>query len=140
MEELLEIKYLIKTGKYDDAYNLVEYLEEMGKKGLESNIRSYAKILLLHLIKQKIEQRTTKSWDAAIRNAIIEIKALNARPKGKGNYLNNEELEITVCEAMDGAIDKAALEVKEGIYNYCQIEQEIDRQELMRIALQLIQS
>jgi hypothetical protein len=140
MEELIELKQLIQSGNYSDALLLVEDLEEMGKKGLANNIRSYAKILLLHLIKQQVEKRTTKSWDASIRNAVREIKELNARPKGKGVYLNFEELESAIASSMDTAIDKAALEAAEGIYDYRQIEQMIDRKELVGIAMQLIQA
>ncbi len=140
MEELLELKELLLNGEVESALILVGDLEEMGKKGLANNIRSYAKILLLHLIKQQVEKCTTKSWDASIRNAVREIKELNARPKGKGVYLNFEELESAIASSMDTAIDKAALEAAEGIYDYRQIEQMIDRKELVGIAMQLIQA
>ncbi|MBE9190009.1 hypothetical protein IQ230_06460 [Gloeocapsopsis crepidinum LEGE 06123] len=55
MEELLELKELLIHKDFEDAYALVEDvedLEEMGKRGFARNIRSYAKVLLLHLIKQ----------------------------------------------------------------------------------------
>jgi hypothetical protein len=137
MEELLEIKDLIKSGKYDDALLLLDFLEELGTKGVEISIHNYAKILLLHLIKHSIEQRTTKSWDVAIRIAVREIKYLNQRPEGKGIYLNLVELEEAIASAMDVAIDLASLEVHEGIYDYLQIEQTIDRKELVEIAMTL---
>lgn len=140
MEELLELKQLIQTGNYSDALTLVEDLEEMGRKGLTSNIRSYVKILLLHLIKQQVEKRTTKSWDASIHNAATEIKYLNKRPKGKGNYLDDEELHDVISSAWDNAIVKASVEAAEGIYEARQIEQMVEQDSLIDMAMQLIQA
>ena len=38
-------------------------------------------VLLLHLMKQAIEHRTTKSWDVSILNACDQIRRLNKRRK-----------------------------------------------------------
>jgi hypothetical protein len=138
MEELLELRELLLHGQIDDALILVEDLEEMGKKGISNNIRSYAKVLLLHLIKQQIEKRTTKSWDASIHNSIIEIKYLNQRPKNKGNYLNDEELHDAISSAWDGAITKASTEVSEGIYEVREIEQMVNFSELVEKAYGMV--
>jgi len=137
MEELLELKELLIHKDFEGAYALVEDLEEMGKKGVARNIRSYVKVLLLHLIKQQVEQRTTKSWEISIRNSIREIKDLNSRPSGKGTYLNNEELSEVIAGAVDSAIDQASLEAAEGIYDARQIEQRIDRSEVIARAIAL---
>jgi len=138
MEELLELKELLIQKDFEGAYALVEDLEEMGKKGVARNIRSYAKVLLLQLIKQQVEQRTTKSWDISIRNSIREIKDLNTRPSSKGTYLNNEQLREVIAGAIDSAIDQASIEAAEGIYEARQIEQKIDRNELVKRAIALI--
>lgn len=140
MEELLEIKHLIQSGKYDDALLLVEDLEEMGRKGLKSNIRSYAKILLLHLIKQQVEQRTTNSWDDSIENSVDEIKYMNQRERGGGNYISDEELSEIVSSAWKGAVKKAASEIFGGKYEFRQVEQMVERDRVIREALQLIRS
>lgn len=140
MEELLELKELLIHKDFEGAYALVEDLEEMGKKGVARNVRFYAKVLLLHLIKQQVEQRTTKSWDISIRNSLREIKDLNTRPSGKGTYLNNEELREVIAGAVDSAIDQASIEAAEGIYEARQIEQKIDRNELVKRAIALIHS
>ncbi|MUL36187.1 DUF29 family protein [Gloeocapsopsis dulcis] len=138
MEELLELKELLVHKDFEGAYALVEDLEEMGKKGVARNIRSYAKVLLFHLIKQQVEQRTTKTWDISIRNSIREIKDLNTRPSSKGTYLNNEELYEVIAGAADSAIDQASIEAAEGIYDTRQIEQRIDRNELIKCAIALV--
>lgn len=139
MEELLELKELLIHKDFEGAFALVEDLEEMGKKGIARNVRSYAKVLLLHLIEQQVEQRTTKSWDISIRNSIREIKDLNTRPSGKGTYLNNKELYDAIAGVVDSGIDQASIEAAEGIYEARQIEQKIDRSEVVERAISLIQ-
>jgi len=138
MEELLELKQLLRRGEVNEALLLVEDLEEMGKKGISNNIRSYAKLLLLHLIKQEIEHRTTKSWEASIENSVTEIKYLNQRPKGKGNYLNDEELHDAISEAWNGAVVKASTEVAEGVYETRQIKQMVDEVNLIERAYEMV--
>ncbi len=85
MEEILELKELLLKGDIKGSLTLVDELEEMGRKDIINNIRSYAVILLLHLIKQQAENRTTRSWDVSIRNSVLEIQRdLNERPKSEG--------------------------------------------------------
>lgn len=138
MEELLELKELLINGEVESALMLVGDLEEMGKKGVARNIRSYAKVLLLHLVKQQVENRTTKSWDISIRNAVREILDINARPKNRGTYLNNEELYEVISAALDSAIDEAAIECCEGIYEARQIEEMVNQSSLIDRAYQLV--
>ena len=131
MEELLELKELLQHGQIEDALLLIDDLQEMGKKGIENNIQSFARVLLIHLIKQQVEQRTTKSWDVSISNAIERITYLNQRPKGRGNYLNDEELRDVIASAWNSAIRQASLEAAEGIYEVRQIEQMVNRSKLL---------
>ena len=92
MEELLELKTLLTEGKVSDALALVDEMTEMSKDDKINKISSYAKILLLHLIKQQAEKRSTRSWDLSIENAVDEIQKINRRRKAKGTYLSDEEL------------------------------------------------
>ena len=73
MEELLELKELLIGGNIPDALLLVEEMTEMSKDDKLNKISSFARILLLHLIKIQAEERTTKSWEASIDNAVYEI-------------------------------------------------------------------
>lgn len=139
MEELLEIKEFLKHGQIEAALELVYELEEMGKKGLGRNVRSYAKVLLLHLIKREVEERSTKSWDASIRNAIREIGDLNTRPKGRGTYFNEEELEEIMRSALPSAVEQASLEAAEGIYSVKEILEKLSGFDLISHAMLLIQ-
>ena len=140
MEELLELKQLLLQGNIKGSLIIVEELEEMGKKDIIKTIRSYAVILLLHLIKQQAENRTTRSWDVSIRNSVREIKQENKRRKAGGYYLNNDELIETLEAAYLNAIDEASLEVSEGRYEPEQLEKMVNKQAILDRALSLILS
>ena len=66
MEEILELKELIKSHDYNGALKIVEELEEMSRGDIVRVIKSHATILLIHLIKQKVESKTTNFWDISI--------------------------------------------------------------------------
>lgn len=125
MEELLELKELVSKHDLRSALLLIEELIEMSKSDIINNIRSYAIILLLHLIKQVVEDRTTKSWDITLANSSLEIKSLNRRRKSKGNYLDNQELKELFVEALPQAINLASKEAFEGIYSAFEIERRV---------------
>lgn len=138
MEELLELKHLLLKGDIQGSLAIVEELEEMSKNDIINNIISYAVILLLHLIKQQVEKRTTRSWDVSIRNSVLKIQGLNKRRKAGGVYLAPEELRLALEEAYAQAINEASLEVKEGRYEPTELEQLVNREEILHRALALI--
>ena len=138
MEELLMLKDLLLKGDVPAALVIVEELEEMSKQEIIDNIRSYAVILLLHLIKQQAEKRTTRSWEVSIRNSVREIKIKNKRRKAGGYYLSPEELLETLQEAYLNAIDEASLEVEEGRYLPEELEQIVNREDLLDRSMALI--
>lgn len=138
MEELLTLKELLHQGKVSQALLIVEELEEMSKSDKLNKIFSYAIILLIHLIKQEAEKRLTRSWQLSIRNSVKQIQRTNKRHKAKGNYLTEEELEETVVDAYELAIEKAALEAFEGRYETEEIAELVDRQQIIAQAMDLI--
>ncbi len=140
MEELLELKEYILRHDYDAALALVEELEEMSKKDIINNVRSYAVIVLLHLIKQELEERTTKSWDISIANSVLEIQSLNRRRKAKGNYLDLEELQEVLIDAWPQAVNLASKEAFEGILNASTILKKVSEPEIILQALKKIGS
>ena len=140
MEELLELKALLLKGDIKGSLAIVEDLEDMSKNGIISTIRSYAVILLLHLIKQQAEKRTTRSWDVSIRNSVREIQRQNKRRKAAGYYLSDEELTETLNDAYLNALDAASLEVESGRYQSEQIEAIIDKNKLISDAFLLIKT
>jgi 6-pyruvoyl-tetrahydropterin synthase len=138
MEELLELKELLHQGKVAEALIIVEELEEMSKIDKLNKIFSYAIILLLHLIKKKAEKRTTKSWETSILNSVKQIQRSNQRRKAKGTYLTEEELLETIHDAYESALREAAIEAFEGSYEAEEISEMVDREEIIKTAIDLI--
>ena len=138
MEELIALRELLQKGNVSSALLMIEEMEEMSKKDILNKIRSYGIILLLHLIKQKTENRTTRSWDVSIHNLILEIQDLNARPNSKGTYLNAQELRESLESGFRQAINQASLEVNEGIYDAKELQKMVDKQEICDRAMTLI--
>ncbi|GET37911.1 DUF29 family protein [Microseira wollei] len=137
MEEILELKELLLKGDIKGSLSIVEELEEMGRKDIIKTIRNYAVVLLLHLIKQQAENRTTKSWEVSIRNSVREIQRENKRRKAGGYYLTREELFQTLEEAYLNAVDQASLEVEEGRYEPEELAL-LNREEILNQAMSLI--
>ncbi|WP_375497946.1 DUF29 family protein [uncultured Nostoc sp.] len=138
MEELLTLKDLLVKGDVQGALIIVEELTEMSRNDIIKTIRSYAVILLLHLIKQQAENRTTRSWEVSIRNSVREIQRENKRRKAGGYYLTPEELLEILVEAYLNAIDEASLEVEEGRYEVQELEKLVNQEEIINRALCLI--
>ncbi|TAE56516.1 MAG: DUF29 family protein, partial [Nostocales cyanobacterium] len=82
-QELTDLRNSILAGKYEDALAIVDELEGMSKQAILRNIQSFLRVLLIHLIKNQIEQRLTNSWVASIRNALVEIKKINLKENKK---------------------------------------------------------
>lgn len=140
MEEILELKQLLLKGDIQGALIIAEEIEEMSRKDIINNIYSFAVILLLHLIKQNLENRTTRSWDTSIKNSVLNINRVNKRPQSKEFYLTLEDLQETLVEAYTEAMNKAGLEVLEGIYETPQLETMVHPDQIIDQALALITS
>ncbi|MHC5615017.1 MAG: DUF29 family protein [Nostoc sp.] len=129
------MKDLLVKGDVEGALIIVEELTEMSRNDIIKTIRSYAVILLLHLIKQQAENRTTRSWEVSIRNSVLEIQRENKRCKRVGYYITPEELLEILAEAYLNAIDQATLEVEEGRYELEELEKLVNREEIINRAL-----
>ncbi|MFM7364894.1 MAG: DUF29 family protein [Cuspidothrix sp.] len=138
MEELLELKNLLISGNIADALLLVEEMTEMSKDDKLNKIISFGIILLLHLIKQQAEKRTTRAWEISIRNSVRQIQRTNKRRKANSNYLTETELQATLEDAYQSALDQASLEAFEGRYEADEIATMIDRNTIINQAFTLI--
>lgn len=138
MEELYTLKELLLKGDVQGAIAIVEELEEMSRDDKINASASFAVILLLHLIKQQTENRTTRSWEVSIRNSVLEIQKKNKRRKAGGVYLQPEELRLALEEAYPVAINKASLEVEEGRYEPEELEPMVYQKDILNQALALI--
>lgn len=140
MEELITLKQLLHQGKVTEALELIEELEEMSKSDKVNKIFSYGIILLLHLIKQASENRTTKSWETSIFNAVKQIQRTNQRYKAKGTYFTEEELAETLQDAYESALRRAALEAFEGRYEVEELGKMVDQAQILEKSMRLIVS
>ena len=138
MEELFELRDHIEHGRYVEALNLIGEMEEMSRDDKINKIRSYAVVLLLHLIKRHAQKTTTRSWDISIRNALEEITYTNKRRKAGGYYLGEDELKIAVEEAWEKALRCASFESFEGTRTESEIAEMIDEEEIKGEALRKI--
>lgn len=141
----MTLKELLHQGNVAEALTLVEELEEMGKSDKLNKVFSYGVILLLHLIKQAAEKRTTKSWDTSIFNSVKQIQRSNQRwakpaqrPSKQTTYLTQAELLETLQDTYESALRNAALEAFEGRYEAQEIAEMVDRQQIVDQAIELI--
>ena len=126
MEELLELRQLLEAGKMSEAMLLLDEMDELAKDDKINKIESHLVILLLHLIKQQAENRTTRSWNLSISNSTRGVVKSWRRRKTGGYYLTSDELIETISEAFPEALRRAALEAFDGKYTERQLTPFID--------------
>lgn len=138
-QELRELRNSILEKRYSDALAIVDELEGMSKKAIIRQIKSFLNILLIHLIKNTVEQRLTNSWVASMRNAVIEIQDINLKENKKTYYINIDEWEDLILEeVIEKAIADASEEVCNGAYNQLQLEKMIDKKQLIAQSCQFL--
>jgi len=140
MEELFELRRYIEQQRYQDALTLITEMEEMSREDKINKIYNFAEVLLLHLIKQAAENRTTRSWELSIKNAVRQIVRINSRRKSGGTYLDAKELQEIITDAYQPALERAALEAFEGRYDDHELGTMVDRAALEQKALLLIEA
>lgn len=138
MEELYELRSYIEQGRYPEALVLLGEMEEMSRDDKINKISSFLEILLLHVIKQHAEKRTTRSWEVSINNALTQINRTNRRHKAGGTYLSEDELQIAIEEAYENALRLASLEAFEGRYDAVELAKMVNITQIKREALRLI--
>lgn len=138
MEELMELRTLLIGGNISDALLLVEEMTEMSKDDKLNKIFSFSIILLLHLIKQSAEKRSTRSWEISIANSVKQIQRANKRRKAGGNYITQSEIRETLEDAYETALNQASLEAFEGRHEASSIAAMVDRSEIIDRSIDLI--
>ncbi|MEH2180756.1 hypothetical protein [Nostoc sp.] len=103
------------------------------------NSKFKIKDIFRRLIKQKVEKRSTRSWDVSIENTVREINKINKRRKSGGFYLNQAELMDILEQGYQVALKRAALEAFEGRYEAQELATIVDQQQTLAEALKLIQ-
>ncbi len=124
VDEYQELHNKIVAGDYQGALALLEEMDALGRKQEVRRIKSFMRILLVHLIKREAEQRTTKSWDCSIRNAAEEIQEA-------GEFLSRDERDALLEAALPRAFRDAAVEVKDGRYSAADLERLVERDRIL---------
>ncbi|MFB2892196.1 DUF29 family protein [Aerosakkonemataceae cyanobacterium BLCC-F50] len=138
-QELIDLRKSILDGRYDDALAIVDELEGMSRQAILRNIKSFLSILVIHLIKNQVEQRLTSSWANSIRTSIREIKKLNLQDNKTSYYVKLDEWErLLEEEIVEDAIALASEEVFNGTYNQFQLSEIVDRTQIIQIGQNLL--
>ena len=137
-QELIDLRNSIVEQRYTDALAIVDELEGMSKQAILRNIESFLVRLMIHLIKNQVEQRLTNSWAASIESSILEIKKLNLKENKKFYYLNIDEWVEILEDSIESAIRPASLEIMNGKLQRQQISQMLNKSQLILTATELI--
>ncbi len=92
-QELIGLRTSILEGRYADALAIVDELEGMSKQAILRNIESFLVKMLVHLIKNQIEQRLTNYWVASISASLRQIQKLNLKENKTSYYIKQDEWE-----------------------------------------------
>jgi len=137
-QELIDLRTNILEGRYADALIIIDELEEMGKQAILRNIQSFILRLLMHLIKNQVEQRLTNSWAASISDSLRQIKKLNLKDNKKSYYILPDQWQSFLEDEIEAAIDAASVEAFGGIYNRFQLSEMLNKNQVMQIAQNLL--
>jgi hypothetical protein len=138
MDELLELRTHIEQGHYAEALALIGEMEEMSRDDKINKIESFLCVLLVHLIKQRAEGRSTRSWEVSIHNALDGIERTNKRRKAAGYYLSDDDLKEAIAEIYPTALRQASLETFEGRYDEADLAGRFDEAALKAEALRMV--
>lgn len=138
VQELVDLRASILQGRYADALALIDELEGMSRQAILRNVESFLVRLLIHLIKNQVEQRLNNSWAASIRGSIVGIKKLNLQDNKTAYYINSDKWQSMLEEAIELAIGDASVEVMDGAYSPFQLAEIVDRVQVMITAQKLL--
>ncbi len=137
-QELLKLREHITNGQYHEALLIVDELDDMSRKAIIRNIRSFLVRLMIHLIKNKVEKRLTNSWAASIRSSILEIQDLNLQGNRKSYYIKQDDWQPYIEESYEDAIYSAASEVFSGRYHPSKLMIIVEYEELHETIHQML--
>lgn len=138
MEELEALRKLVEEHDYTAALALIDEMDEMAKEDKISKIKAFLRVLLIHLIKQHAEKRSTPSWENSIDHSLDSIWDINQRPRSKGQFMKPDELAAAVEEKFPMALRHASREAFAGAFDARQLAQMVDADAIKQQALELI--
>ncbi len=132
------LRKMVEEHDYEGALAIINELDEMTKDDKINKIDSFLLVLLIHLVRQHAEQRTTKSWNRSIDNSLGGIAKSNKRRSAGGHYLQNEEFRVVIEETFPLAVRNAAYEAFEGVYSAEQLLAMVDAEQIKEEAFEKI--
>lgn len=138
IQELSDLRNSILEGRYEEALALIDQLDGMSRQAKLGTIESFLVRMLIHLIKNQLEQRLTNSWAASIRGSLVEIKKWNLQDNKTSYYVDRHEWEPMIEDAMEVAVSDASVEVFEGAYTPFEIADMVDREPIITLAKNLL--
>jgi hypothetical protein len=138
VQELIDLRGSILERRYEDALAIVDELEGMSKQSIIRTIESFLIRLMVHLIKNQVEQRLTNSWAVSLIDSIRQIQKLNLKDNKKSHYIKQDEWLSYLEESLEVAILEASTEVRGGIYKPKQLANLIERDTLIVKAQNLL--
>ncbi|MCL1466469.1 hypothetical protein [Argonema galeatum] len=126
-QELIDLRTSILEGRYVDALAIVDDLEGMSKQSILANIQSFLDRMMMHLIKNQVDQRLTNYRAASIADSIIRIKRLNTKENKTSYYLKADEWDEIIEESLKAAIIAASVEVFNGELSPNQLSELVER-------------
>ena len=134
----MELRSHLEAGRYQAALTIVDELEDMSRQSVLRNIESFLVRLLIHLIKNQVEARLTRSWSASITDSIIQISKLNLKGNRSSVYIDRDAWQPYLEEALEEALLPASLEIFEGKLTVNELEACVDADRLFRLANHLL--
>jgi hypothetical protein len=136
MKEILELKQSLLSGNIDQALGIVEELEEVGRQSIIENLESFLVVLLIHLIKNQVEQRLTSSWKKSILNSLVAIQKKNKLGK-KAHYIYQDNWLGCIESNYPSALLNSSYEIRGGI-DYQELKTLVDREKLFKTTASLV--
>lgn len=137
-QELIDLRASILEGRYADALALIDELEGMSRQAILRNIQSFLVRLLIHLIKNQVDQRLNNSWAASIGGSIRAIKKLNLQDNKTAYYIKQDEWSTLLEDEFEEAIRDASVEVLNGAYSPFQLLELVDKSQVINTAQRLL--
>ncbi len=135
---MIELRNYIIQGYYQEALEIIDDLEEMSKKAILEKIQSFLVRLMIHLIKNQVEQRLTNLWAVSIRDSVLKIQSLNLKENKKSYYLKQEEWNDYLDEALEDGIFAASVEVDQGKYTPFTLKERVNQEIIKQTACELL--
>ncbi len=138
MNELEALRKMVEEHDYTGALQLIDEMDEMAKDDKINKVESFIVVLLIHLIKQQAEGRTTNSWQRSVNYALFGIEKANKRRNAGGYYLTSDEISDAIDDVFVFSLQEAAGEAFGGAFSVSQLTEKIDEAAIKQSALAMI--